>query len=120
MLLDEPLSWWGGIDPATGTVIDRHHPQAGQSTSGRILILPHGRGSSGGSAIIAESLRAGTGPAGLILQEVDPILVVGVLVAAELYPEHHCPLIVVDRGYGQLADGLPTRIDPDGTIHQRG
>lgn len=118
LLLQEPLSWWGGIDSGTGAVIDRHHPQFGAVTTGRILILPHGRGSSGGSAVLAESIRAGTGPAGLVLRSIDPILVVGLLAAAELYPDHHCPLVVAGHGYETLADCLPTRIQPDGVVEQ--
>ena len=116
LVLEDPLSWWGGIDPADGTVIDRRHPQFGADTSGRILILPHGRGSSGGSAVLAESIRAGTGPAGLVLRTVDPILVVGLLVAAELYPERPCPLVVAEDGYETLTTGKATRIYTDGTI----
>ena len=27
LVLDEPLSFWGGFDPADGTIVDRHHPQ---------------------------------------------------------------------------------------------
>ena len=118
LVLEEPLSWWGGIDSTTGTVIDRHHPQFRASTSGRILILPHGRGSSGGSAVLAESIRSGTGPAGLVLRTVDPILVVGVLAASELYPNRACPLVTVTDGYEELASGLPTRIHTNGTIEQ--
>lgn len=118
LILQEPLSWWGGIDSGSGAVIDRHHPQFGSTTSGRILILPHGRGSSGGSAVLAESIRSGTGPAGLVLRTVDPILVVGLLAAAELYPDRPCPLVVVEEGYETLAGGATTRIHADGTIEQ--
>ncbi len=117
-VLYEPLSWWGGIDPATSAVIDRNHPQLGVRTAGRIIILPGGRGSSGGSAVLAESIRLGTGPAGLILQAVDPILVVGVMVAAELYPDRRCPVVVVDQGYETLGDNLTTRIYRDGVVEQ--
>lgn len=118
LVLAEPLSWWGGIDPADGTVIDHNHPQFRAGTAGRILVLPHGRGSSGGSAVLAESIRAGTGPAGLVLHTIDPILVVGVMVAEELYADRSCPLVVVDDGYELLATGFATRIHPDGTIDQ--
>ena len=120
LVLDEPLSWWGGIDPASGTVIDRSHPQHGSQTAGRIVVLPCGRGSSGGSAVLAESIRAGTGPAGLVMRAVDPILVVGVMVAAELYPDRSCPLVVVDEGYELLTTGSPIHIHPDGAVEQVG
>ena len=32
--LDEPLSFWGGLDPSTGEIIDQAHPQAGASMAG--------------------------------------------------------------------------------------
>jgi predicted aconitase with swiveling domain len=34
LVLDEPLSLWGGVDPATGEIIDAHHPQRGVNVSG--------------------------------------------------------------------------------------
>ena len=94
LVLDEPLSFWGGVDAATGTIVDRAHPQFGQSITGRILVLPQGRGSSSSSSVLAECIRAGTGPAGIVLEQPDPILVIGALVAAELYPDRTCPVMV--------------------------
>src|SRR5207344_66391 len=83
--LDESLSFWGGLDPATGTIIDRWHPQRGVSVAGRMLMMPGGRGSSSGSATLAEALRLGNGPAAILMLERDAIVVVGAMVAAELY-----------------------------------
>ena len=83
--LDEPLSFWGGLDSATGTVIDRRHPQWGVSVVGRILLMSGGRGSSSGSATLAEALRLGNGPAAILMLERDAIVVVGAMVAVELY-----------------------------------
>jgi predicted aconitase with swiveling domain len=84
-VLDEPLSLWGGVDPASGDIVDRHHPQAGANLRARIVVMPSGRGSSSSSSVLAESIRAGTGPAALVLLEPDPILAVGSIVAGELY-----------------------------------
>ncbi|MBA3348994.1 MAG: DUF126 domain-containing protein, partial [Actinobacteria bacterium] len=84
-MLDAPLSLWGGMDPATGVVIDRHHPQYGTGLTGRILVMPWGRGSSSSSSVLAEAIRSGTAPAGIVLAEPDEIVVLGALVAAELY-----------------------------------
>ena len=61
LVLDEPLSFWGGVDPATGAVIDVHHPQAGSIVAGRVLVLPAGRGSSSSSYVLAEAVRVGHG-----------------------------------------------------------
>ena len=83
--LEEPLSFWGGVDPTSGDIIDRHHPQVGRSVTGAIVAMPSGRGSSSSSSVLAESIRAGTGPAGIILTEDDRIVALGALVAGELY-----------------------------------
>jgi uncharacterized protein len=93
--LDEPLSFWGGLDSATGTIIDRLHPQRGVSVAGRMLMMPGGRGSSSGSATLAEALRLGNGPAAILMLERDPIILVGAMVAAELYGLA-CPVAVAN------------------------
>ena len=61
LVLDEPLSFWGGFDAETGRVIEERHPQAGASIAGRVLVMPSGRGSSSSSSVLAEALRRGTG-----------------------------------------------------------
>jgi hypothetical protein len=95
LALDEPLSFWGGLDSATGTIIDRVHPQRGASVAGRMLMMPAGRGSSSGSATLAEALRLGNGPAAILMLERDAIVVVGAMVAAELYGLA-CPVALAD------------------------
>jgi predicted aconitase with swiveling domain len=93
--LEQPLSLWGGVDPVTGVIIEPSHPQRGESVAGRILVLPHGRGSSSSSSVLAELLRNGHGPAGIVLRSPDPILAIGALVAGALY-EIDCPVVVTD------------------------
>jgi predicted aconitase with swiveling domain len=85
LVLDEPLSFWGGLDPVTGRIIDIRHPQHGECVTGRALVMPAGRGSSSSSTVLAESIRLGTAPAAILLTRADPIIVVGVLVAGDLY-----------------------------------
>jgi hypothetical protein len=85
LVLDEPLSFWGGIDPATGAIVDVHHPQRGEVVAGRVLVMPSGRGSSSSSSVLAEAVRAGTAPAAIVLREPDPIVALGAIVARELY-----------------------------------
>ena len=110
MVLDAPLSLWGGMDPATGVVIDRHHPQRGAGLTGRILVMPSGRGSSSSSSVLAEAIRSGMGPAGIVLAEPDEIVVLGALVAAELY-EATTPVVVMGGDdYGRLRTGDRVRI----------
>ena len=114
--LDEPLSFWGGLDPATGTIIDRLHPQRGACVAGRVLMMPFGRGSSSGSATLAEAVRLGKGPAAILMLERDAIVVVGAMVAAELYGLV-CPVALVDgQDWESLAAAasLTLEADPNG------
>ena len=85
LVLGEPLSFWGGIDPASGAIIDVRHPQVGTSVTGRILVMRSVRGSSSSSSVLAEAVRAGVAPAAILLGEADLILAVGAAVAEELY-----------------------------------
>lgn len=91
-VLTEPLSFWGGVDAATGAVIDRAHPALGTVLAGRVVVMPGGRGSSSSASVLAEAIRLGTGPVALVLSRPDPILTVGALVAAALYGLH-CPIV---------------------------
>ena len=96
LVLGEPLSLWGGVDVETGRILDPAHPQRGESITGKILVMPHGRGSSSSSSVLAEMLRRGSGPAGIIVEEADGILVVGALVSEALYGVA-CPIVVASR-----------------------
>lgn len=84
LVTDTPLSFWGGVDPEHGRVIDIRHPLAGESISGRILVLPSGRGSCSASGVILESISNGTAPLGIVVSEVDPIIGLGCILGEEL------------------------------------
>ena len=103
--LDEPLSFWGGMDPSTGRVIDRRHPQVGESITGRVLAMPFGRGSSSGSSALCEAIRAGTGPAAIVMAEPDEIIALGAVVADELYGRL-VPVVVLAEGLDRLRSAV--------------
>lgn len=96
VVLDQPLSFWGGVEPADGRVIDRRHPQAGVGLTGAVLLMPSGRGSSSSSSVLAEAIRLGTAPAAVVLFEPDPIVALGSVVAARLY-DFRVPVVVLDE-----------------------
>lgn len=105
LVLDEPLSLWGGLDPTTGEILEAGHPQRGEVLTERILVMPSGRGSSSSATVLAEAIRLGTAPAGIVLAEPDDIIVIGVLVAAELYGTSIPVLIATTESYGAIVDG---------------
>lgn len=82
--LGGPICFWGGLDPATGVIADRHHPEHGQCVIGKILTLPAIVGSSSSSQILMETLYRKTAPAAIILGEAEAIIAMAVLVGREM------------------------------------
>lgn len=94
VVLDEPLSFWGGLG-ADGTIVDVHHPQHGVRLTGAVVALPAVRGSSSSASVLAEAIRTGTGPVALLMTRADAIVVLGAIVAEELYGTT-CPIAETD------------------------
>ena len=112
----EPLSFWGGLNPETGEIIDRRHSLSGEIVTGRVLVLPYSKGSSTTSTILLEAIRAQTAPAAIISSLPDPMLALGSIVAAELY-HRSVPVVFVDEAdFRRLRTGDRVAIRPDGTI----
>lgn len=82
--LSAPISFWGGVDPKTGMIIDARHPERRQSIAGKILLLPGTIGSSSASAVLLELVHAGRAPAAIVMPEPDAILLLGLVVAREM------------------------------------
>ena len=96
LVLTAPISFWGGVDPATGRIADVRHPQHGECISGRVLFLPGTIGSSSASAVLMELIHRGIAPAALVLHEPDAILLLGLIAAREM--EWRTPVAVrMDR-----------------------
>jgi uncharacterized protein len=115
LALTAPISFWGGVDPASGLIADPRHPQHGESIAGRVLLVPATVGSSSAAAVLLELVHAGLGPAAIVLHEPDAILLLGLIVAREMGLSTP-PALRLDREqYAQL-DGHPLQISVDGAI----
>ncbi len=112
----EPLSFWGGYDSDNGEIIDRRHPLSGQIASGKILILPFTRGSSTTTAVLLESVKNGTAPAGIITSRVDSFLSLASIVADEMY-QKPIPIVAVSPPeLPRFKSGQKIEMISDGTI----
>jgi predicted aconitase with swiveling domain len=113
--LVEPISFWGGVDPATARLTDPRHPQHGISIAGTVLALAATRGSSSSSAIMLELLARGIAPAALLLGEPDAILALGVIVGCEMGYKAIPVLAVPAAAQAELPQGV-LRVAPGGAI----
>lgn len=116
LVTDEPLSLWGGLDPNTGEVIDRHHPLCGECVTGRVLVLPHGRGSCSASGVLLEAIRNGTAPAAILTTRVDPIIGLGAILGDELYGRPVPVLVINVDALPIILSGVTIEVHADGTI----
>ncbi|MEM7209203.1 MAG: DUF126 domain-containing protein [Pseudomonadota bacterium] len=113
LVLDSPISFWGGVDPRTGSITQALHPQNGVVIGGAILVVPAFIGSSSSSAVMLELLHAGLAPAGIITGARDAILCLGILVADEM----NWPTIpVVECEISVFKTGQHTAIHKDGRV----
>jgi len=127
----EALSFWGGVDPATGKVIDVHHPLHGVCLTGGVLFMPTSRGSCTGSGVLLDLILTGRAPSALVFSEAEDVLTLGALVAAEMFGQA-LPVIRLDAetfarfccaGHVRIgentieADGVSLAITPPATAH---
>jgi len=76
-----PISFYGGVDPNTGIVLEKGHELHGQSVKGKILVFPQGKGSTVGSYTLYRMKKNGTAPAGIINKECETIVAVGAIIS---------------------------------------
>lgn len=109
LVLDRGLSFWGGVDPKTGIILDVRHPQCGYTISGTILSIAEPIGSSSSSAVLLELIATGKAPAAIVLGRADAIIVVGCLVGREM--DYACPPIVIDQLPNWATTGVEATLD---------
>ncbi|MCZ7464708.1 aconitase X [Rhizobium rhizogenes] len=127
----EALSFWGGVDPATGKVIDVHHPLHGICLTGGVLFMPTSRGSCTGSGVLLDLILTGRAPSALVFCEAEDVLTLGALVAAEMF-DRALPVVRLDAdNFARFsraahvsinentieADGISLAIAPPATAH---
>jgi len=116
----EPLSFWGGYDPATGELIDRRHALAGRNAAGCVLAIPATRGSSTTTAVLLEAVRNRTAPAAILTEGPDSFLALASFVAAEMYGRP-IPLVALDPSdYRALAVAERVRVLETGHVEMLG
>ncbi len=81
LISTEPISFYGGVDPNTGIVVEKGHPLEGKSVKDKILIFPFGKGSTVGSYILYRMKKNGVAPKAIINRECDPIVAVGAIIS---------------------------------------
>ena len=108
ILSRDPISFYGGVDPETGVIVEKGHVLEGKSIAGKILVFPRGVGSTVGSYIIYRLAKNGLAPMGMVNMESEPIVAVGAIISG---------IPLVDKISGEIfevvAEGDVLEIDGD-------
>jgi predicted aconitase with swiveling domain len=75
------ISFYGGVDPDTGKVVEVGHELEGQSITGKILVFPTGKGSTVGSYTLYRMKKNKTAPAAIVNEQIDTIIAVGCIIS---------------------------------------
>jgi predicted aconitase with swiveling domain len=75
------ISFYGGVDPDTGEVVEVGHELEGQSIAGKILVFPTGKGSTVGSYTLYRMKKNNTAPAAIVNEQIDTIIAVGCIIS---------------------------------------
>ncbi|MHA2276617.1 MAG: DUF126 domain-containing protein [Candidatus Kariarchaeaceae archaeon] len=81
LVTKDGISFYGGVDPETGIVVEKGHELEGQSINDKILVFPSGKGSTVGSYVIYQMAKTGKGPKALVLQDCEAIVAVGCIIS---------------------------------------
>lgn len=81
LVTTQGISFYGGVDPETGIVVEKDHELEGQSITGKVLIFPSGKGSTVGSYVLYQLAKTGKGPVAIINQETETIVAVGCIIS---------------------------------------
>lgn len=106
------ISFFGGVDPDTGIVVEKGHELEGQSISGKVLVFPSGKGSTVGSYTLYRLKLNGVAPAAIVNAECETITAVGCIIA-EIPCVDRVPLDRVVNGAQVVVDGERGQIDVD-------
>ena len=98
------ISFFGGVDPETGQVVEKGHELEGQSISGRVLVFPTGKGSTVGSYTLYRLKKAGLAPAAIVNVESETITAVGCIIS-DIPCVDRIPIEQIETGMQVSVDG---------------
>ncbi|ADE37266.1 DUF126 domain-containing protein [Methanohalophilus mahii] len=106
LLSEDPISFLGNVDPQTGKIVDPDHCLFGKKIGGKVLVFPHGKGSTVGSYVIYQLFKNGVAPVAMVNLECEPIVAVGAIIS-------EIPLVdgLESNPFEMLKDGMNVNVD---------
>jgi len=109
LVAGQGLSFFGGVDPESGRVVERDHELEGCSVAGKVLVFPAGKGSTVGSYTLYRLKHSGKAPLAIVNANCETIIAVGCIIAEipcvdqiELEKLRNCQILRVDGARGTV------------------
>ena len=104
LVTKDSISFYGGVDPDNGLVVEKGHELEGKSINGKILVFPSGKGSTVGSYVIYQMAKSKKGPKALVLHDCEAIVAVGAIIS-ELPCVDQIDVSKIETGMNLEVDG---------------
>jgi len=106
LVSSDAISFFGGVDPKTGIVIDKGHALEGKCIKGKVLVFPRGKGSTVGSYVLLQLKKNNCAPVAIINEEAEPIIALGAIIA-------RIPMVdkLENGAYARIKDGMVVKVD---------
>jgi predicted aconitase with swiveling domain len=119
LVTTQAISFFGGVDPETGVVVERGHELEGQCISGKVLVFPTGKGSTVGSYTLYRLKRNGSAPLAILNAECETITAVGCIIS-EIVCVDRLPIHDIVTGSLVSIDGDIVDLEPAANIMMNG
>ena len=106
LVTSQAISFFGGVDPDSGVVVERGHELQGETIAGKVLVFPTGKGSTVGSYTLYRLKYNGMAPSAIINAECETITAVGCIIS-----DIPCvDLVEIEK----IETGMRVKVDGDG------
>ena len=119
LVTTQAISFFGGVDPETGIIVERGHPLEGQSIAGKVLVFPTGKGSTVGSYTLYRLKHNGHAPLAILNAECETITAVGCIMAESPCVDQ-LPIQEIQTGSLVQVENEQIHVEPRTYIHKNG
>lgn len=110
------LSFWGGVNAASGMIQDVHHSLCGENLTDKVLCIPYDRGSCSSSGVMLEMIRQGTNPCAILCIEAEAVLALGPIIGEKMYGRGIAMRAIPEEYFKQIPEKCKVTFTDDSIV----
>ena len=121
LVCQTPLSFMLGVNTDDGVIIEEGHEHKGESISGKVLVYPYGKGSSGDCLRLWRCAKNNVAPVAVVNRKADCVHVQGAIIAniPMVCDFDRDPVEMIRTGQHVRVDGSKVIVSNSGTDEER-